>query len=50
MNEDMNDKKSKESVGSGQACFPTELAEVDMFIVGVLERYSPRAAQIFLPE
>lgn len=39
MNEDMNNKKSKESVGSGQACFPTELAEVDRFIVGVLERY-----------
>lgn len=40
MNEDKdNNKNKKESVGSGQACFPTEIAEVDRFIVGVLERY-----------
>lgn len=40
MNEDKNNNKNKkESVGSGRACFPTEIAEVDRFIVGVLERY-----------
>lgn len=39
MNEDKDNKKNKESDGSEQACFPTEIAEVDRFIVGVLERY-----------
>ena len=39
MNEDMNNEKSKESVGSGQACFPTEIAEVDSCIAGILERH-----------
>lgn len=39
MNENKNNKKNKESVGSEPACFPTELAEVDRFIAGVLKRY-----------
>lgn len=39
MNENKNNKKNKESVGSEPACFPTELAEVDNFIAGVLKRY-----------
>ena len=40
MNEDKNNNKNKkESVGSGQACFPTEIAEVDGFIADMLERY-----------
>lgn len=40
MNEDKNNKKNnKESVGSEQACFPTEIAEVDSFIAGILERH-----------
>lgn len=38
MNEDKNNK-NKESIGSGQVCFPTEIAEADKFITGVLERY-----------
>lgn len=40
MNEDKNNKKNKESVGSDSACFPTELAEVDRFIADMLKRYS----------
>lgn len=40
MNEDKNNKKNnKESVGSEQACFPTEVAEVDRFIAKVLDRH-----------
>lgn len=39
MNEDKNNKKNKGSFGSAQVCFPTEIAEVDKFITGVLERY-----------
>lgn len=40
MNDDKNNnKKNKESVGSEQACFPTEIAEVDGFIAGILERH-----------
>lgn len=40
MSEDKNNKKNnKESVGSEQACFPTEIAEVDSFIAGILERH-----------
>ena len=39
MNEDKNNNKNKESIGSGQVCFPTEIAEVDKFITGVLKRY-----------
>lgn len=38
MNED-KDNKDKESSESGQACFPTEIAEVDGFIADMLERY-----------
>lgn len=38
MNED-KDNKDKESPESGQACFPTEIAEVDGFIADILERY-----------
>ena len=38
MNED-KDSKDKESSESGQACFPTEIAEVDGFIADMLERY-----------
>ena len=38
MNEE-KDNKDKESSESEQACFPTELAEVDDFIAGILERY-----------
>lgn len=34
-----NNKKNKGSFGSAQACFPTEIAEVDKFITEVLERY-----------
>ena len=33
------DNKDKESPESGQACFPTEIAEVDGFIADMLERY-----------
>lgn len=33
------DNKDKESSESEQACFPTEIAEVDDFIAGILERY-----------
>ena len=33
------DNKDKEAPESGQACFPTEIAEVDGFIAGILERY-----------
>lgn len=40
MNEDKNNKKNKESVGSDSACFPTELAEVDRFIADMLKCYS----------
>lgn len=40
MNEDKNNKKNnKESVGSEQVCFPTEIAEVDSFIAEILERH-----------
>lgn len=41
MNEDKNNKnkKNKGSFGSARACFPTEIAEVDGFIAGALERY-----------
>ena len=40
MNDDKNNnKKNKESVGSEQACFPNEIAEVDRFIADMLERY-----------
>lgn len=40
MNEDKNHKKNnKESVGSEQVCFPTEIAEVDSFIAEILERH-----------
>lgn len=38
MNEE-KDNKDKESPESGQACFPTEIAEVDGFIADILERY-----------
>ena len=38
MNEE-KDNKDKESPESGQACFPTEIAEVDGFIAYILERY-----------
>lgn len=38
MNED-KDNKYKEAPESEQACFPTEIAEVDGFIAGILERY-----------
>ena len=38
MNED-KDNKDKESPESGQAYFPTEIAEVDGFIADMLERY-----------
>lgn len=38
MNEE-KDNKDKESPESGQACFPTEIAEVDGFIADMLERY-----------
>lgn len=37
MNKDNN--KDKEAPESEQACFPTEIAEVDGFIAGILERY-----------
>lgn len=40
MNENKNNQKNKESVGSEPACFPTELAEVDRFIADMLKRYS----------
>lgn len=33
------DNKDKEAPESEQACFPTEIAEVDGFIAGILERY-----------
>ncbi len=33
------DNKDKEASESEQACFPTEIAEVDGFIAGILERY-----------
>lgn len=33
------DNKDKEAPESEQACFPTEIAEVDGFIGGILERY-----------
>lgn len=33
------DNKDREAPESEQACFPTELAEVDGFIAGILERY-----------
>ena len=33
------DNKDKEATESEQACFPTEIAEVDGFIAGILERY-----------
>lgn len=40
MNEEKNNKnKNKESVGSGQVCFPTAIAEVDSFIAEILKRY-----------
>lgn len=40
MSEDKNNKNNnKDSAGSEQLCFPTEIAEVDSFIVGILERY-----------
>lgn len=40
MNEDKDNKnKIKQSVGSGQVCFPTEVAEVDSFIVDILDRH-----------
>ena len=38
MNKDKNNK-DKEAQESEQACFPTEIAEVDGFIAGILERY-----------
>lgn len=38
MNEE-KDNKDKESPESGQACFPTEIVEVDGFIADMLERY-----------
>lgn len=38
MSKDKNNK-DKEAPESEQACFPTELAEVDGFIAGILERY-----------
>lgn len=38
MNKD-KDNKDKESSGTEQACFPTEIAEVNGFIAGILERY-----------
>ena len=38
MNEE-KDNKDKESPESGQACFPTEIAEIDGFIADMLERY-----------
>lgn len=38
MSEDKNNKY-KEALESEQACFPTEIAEVDGFIAGILERY-----------
>lgn len=38
MNEE-KDNKDEESPESGQACFPTEIAEVDGFIADILERY-----------
>lgn len=38
MNKDKSDK-GKESSGAEQACFPTEIAEVDGFIAGILERH-----------
>lgn len=34
-----NNKKNKGSFGSAQACFPTEIAEVDRFIADMFERY-----------
>lgn len=40
MNEDKNNKKNnKESVGSEQVCFPTEIAEVDSFIAEILDAH-----------
>lgn len=33
------DNKDKEAPESEQACFPTDIAEVDGFIAGILERY-----------
>lgn len=33
------DNKDKEASESEQACFPTDIAEVDGFIAGILERY-----------
>lgn len=38
MNKD-KDNKDKEGPESEQACFPTEIAEVDGFIAGILDRY-----------
>ena len=38
------DNKDKESLESGQACFPTEIAEVDGFIADMLERYGAERA------
>ena len=37
------DNKEMESPESEQACFPTEIAEVDGFIAGILERYGESA-------
>lgn len=37
------DNKDKEAPESEQACFPTEIAEVDGFIAGILKRYGESA-------
>lgn len=39
MSKDKKDKKNKESVGSDQTCFPTEVAEVDSFIADMLDAH-----------